>query len=94
MDKTVIDRIREMEQYFDLVSGAARKDPESVYSSPDLSDALRALTDYFDSGLWRNDFELDEQGLIPGDIKRGVLSEDGLYNLLMEITGVKSGAGE
>ena len=28
------------------------------------------------------DFELDEEGKLPADLKRGVLSEDGIYNLL------------
>ena len=28
------------------------------------------------------DYEADEAGQIPTDLKRGVLSEDGLYNLL------------
>ena len=28
------------------------------------------------------DYEADEAGQVPTDLKRGVLSEDGLYNLL------------
>jgi len=35
-----------------------------------------------DSGQWLADYELDEAGGLPPDLKRGVLSEDGLYNLL------------
>jgi len=34
------------------------------------------------SGQWKNDFEADEKGLLPQELKKGVLSEDGLYNLL------------
>ena len=41
------------------------------------------LSSYYES-IWKEDFEADEQGLIPKDMKRGVLSEDGLYNLLQE----------
>ena len=41
------------------------------------------LSSYYES-LWKEDFEADEQGLIPKDTKRGVLSEDGLYNLLQD----------
>ena len=41
----------------------------------------KILSSYYES-LWKEDFEADEKGLIPKDIKRGVLSEDGLYDLL------------
>ena len=46
---------------------------------------LRILMRYYDGGQWLRDYELDEQGLIPKDLKRGVLSQDGLYNLLCAI---------
>ena len=41
------------------------------------------LSSYYET-LWKDDFEADEQGLIPKDMKRGVLSEDGLYDLLQQ----------
>ena len=31
------------------------------------------------------DYQLDEQGLFPPGLKRGVLSEDGVYNFLTEL---------
>ena len=34
------------------------------------------------SGEWLKDFEADERGKLPKNMPRGVLSEDGLYNLL------------
>lgn len=43
---------------------------------------IHQLEEYYTSPLWRKDFEDDLLGLIPSDIKRGVLSEDGVYNLL------------
>ena len=46
------------------------------------------LTDYLDSGAWREDFEADEAGLVPVELKRGVLSEDALYNLLGDIVSL------
>ena len=42
------------------------------------------LADYMDSGDWLRDYEADEQGRIPKDLKRGVLSQDGLYNLVCD----------
>ena len=42
----------------------------------------RLLEEYYTSGEWRGDYEADEAGLLPPDLKRGVLSQDGVYNLL------------
>ena len=41
-----------------------------------------ALSEYMSSGQWKEDFEADERGELPLNTPRGVLSEDGLYNLL------------
>lgn len=43
---------------------------------------------YLDSGEWQSDFEADERGEIPKDFPRGVLSEDGLYNVLYRFQDV------
>ena len=43
---------------------------------------LAALDAYYTSGLWLEDYEADERGELPPDLKRGVLSQDGLYDLL------------
>ena len=45
---------------------------------------LYELTSYYESGQWLQDFEADERGELPKNLKRGVLSEDGVYNLLSE----------
>lgn len=46
------------------------------------TELLPALSDYYSSDAWRRDFAADEAGLLPQDLKRGVLSEDGIYNLI------------
>ena len=43
---------------------------------------VEELTAYYESTAWREDFEADERGEIPVDVKRGVLSEDGKYSFL------------
>lgn len=43
---------------------------------------LQCLSDYLNSGDWQRDYEADEAGRIPRDMKRGVLSQDALYDLL------------
>lgn len=54
---------------------------ETENGSPEL---LKALSDYYSSSAWKRDYAADEAGLLPKDLKRGVLSEDGIYNLLEE----------
>lgn len=69
-----IDRIRYMEHCFDEVL-------ENPDGSPEL---VIILSNYLESGQWLRDYELDEQGLLPKDLKRGVLSQDALYGFLTE----------
>ena len=52
-------------------------------STNDIKQKLRILDDYYTSGQWLKDYEADEQGLLPYDLKRGVLSQDALYELLI-----------
>lgn len=67
-----IQRIKRMERCYD-----------SLRASP--SPRLRGiLTRYYASGRWLRDYELDEQGLLPQGLKRGVLSQDGLWDLLQD----------
>ena len=54
----------------------------SISDLQNMQDDIQKLADYYDSKQWHIDFEADEQGLYPDDLKRGVLSEDGIYNML------------
>ena len=63
--------------------------PIQIQDLKDLTLALSTLEAYYTSPAWRTDFEADEAGLLPPDLKRGVLSEDGIYNLLDEYKRVE-----
>lgn len=65
-------RVARYERLFD--EAAVSHDPEK----------LRLLEAYYTSGQWREDYEADERGELPPDLKRGVLSQDALYDLLEE----------
>lgn len=84
-DKRTTDRVRRMELYFDTVSYTLKNCPDMLKRDRYVSKMLKALTDYYENGLWQKDYELDEKGGFPADLKRGVLSQDGVYNLLQEI---------
>ena len=43
-----------------------------------------ALEHYYEGGCWKKDFEDDEAGLLPAYLKRGVLTEDAIYDLLTD----------
>lgn len=71
-----------MEQRLDSVSAAAKQLSAALDAYEAVKDDLDALGRYYDSRLWRQDFADDEAGLLPEGLKRGVLSEDALWNLL------------
>ncbi len=68
-----LDRIERVERYERLFD-ACSADPEPG--------KLRLLDAYYASGEWLEDYEADERGELPPDLKRGVLSQDALYDLL------------
>ena len=82
--KTRIARIRKMERLFDKASRSLSKLDKALDEYDAVKGQIGALNEYLDSGQWRKDYEADERGEIPPDMKRGVLSEDGLYNLLTD----------
>ena len=49
-----------------------------------IQDDVVQLDKYYSSDVWRQDFADDEAGLLPEELKRGVLSEDGIWNLLAD----------
>ncbi len=78
------DRIREMEQCLDKASQAVTKLAWALEEYLEVREDLATLTAYYDSPLWREVLEADEAGALPKDLKRGVLSEDAVYDLLTD----------
>ena len=77
-----IERIKWMEQRFNHAL-AAIKDGSAV-SLKAIKEDVAELSKYYGSDLWKQDFAADEAGKLPQDLKRGVLSEDGIWNLLAD----------
>ena len=77
-----LERIRYMEQLLDFVIEARKKQPISPEKKERIQKAIGILSDYYSSKEWKQDFADDEAGLLPKDLKRGVLSEDGIWNVL------------
>ena len=91
MEKSMIyeaaERIRQMEEVFDALQKAADTNPAAMREAASLKEMLRILTQYYENGQWLRDYELDEKGLLPQGLKRGVLAQDAVYELLGKIQG-------
>ena len=82
--KAIVERVERMERLYDEWRAvvASTGDVLDMYSS--ARERAGELLEYYDGGLWQKDFETDEAGLLPASLKRGVLSEDGVWNLLTD----------
>ncbi len=69
-EKERIERVEKYERLFD--EAAVCPDGEK----------RRLLEAYYTSGQWLEDYEADERGELPPGLKRGVLSQDALYDWL------------
>ncbi|MBR0113055.1 MAG: DUF4298 domain-containing protein [Clostridia bacterium] len=90
--KTQINRVERYEKIFDEVSAAAKQLSASLEEFEKLLPGAQKLDAYYTGSEWKKDFASDEEGLFPPGMKRGVLSEDGVYNLLEEIREIKERA--
>ena len=66
----IIERIEYMEALYDRAIETGAISPE--------------LIAYYESGQWLHDYEADERGQLPPTLKRGILSQDGLWELLQK----------
>ena len=78
-----VNRIEYMEGLYDKGLKVIKDAEENPQAFLDFQSDIKKLEGYLDDE-WKDDFSLDEQGKLPADLKRGVLSEDGLFNLLEE----------
>ena len=76
------ERIAHMEELFDKSEKVVERLATALEDFADIAPDIAELEAYYTSSQWRKDFEADEAGKLPHDLKRGVLSEDGLWNLL------------
>ncbi len=81
---TQTERIIYYEALFDRIRDAQERLRSAREEYEDLQPQLAELAAYYESGDWKRDFGDDEAGLLPADLKRGVLSEDGIWNVLEE----------
>ncbi len=83
-DDPRIARIRAMEARFSRAGETLAAYKAARAALLDGQAEIRALEDYYGGPLWREDLAADEAGELPPALRRGVLSEDGIYDLLEE----------
>lgn len=78
------ERIRQMEQRLERSAAAVMALSAALDRYEEVQEDISELEAYYGSETWKQDFADDEAGLLPPDLKRGVLSEDGIWNLLTD----------
>lgn len=79
-----IERIRQMELRLERSAAAVMELSAALDKYEAVQEDIKTLNQYYGSEEWKRDFADDEAGRLPADLKRGVLSEDGIWNLLSD----------
>ena len=77
-----IERIQHFETLLDRITPVLENLEEALDAFESIQEYVKELAAYYEDDDWREDFEADEAGKLPADLKRGVLSEDGIYDVL------------
>ena len=77
-----IERIQHFEMLLDRIAPVLENLEEALDAFEGIQEDVKELAAYYEDDDWREDFEADEAGKLPADLKRGVLSEDGIYDVL------------
>ena len=84
MSEERIERIKKMEEKLDNVTPKVNAFEETLGNLNSAFEDIKVLSDYYKKE-WKEDYEADEQGKIPKEVKRGVLSQDTLFDLLAKL---------
>ena len=79
-----IERIKQMELRMERAAKAVTELSAALDNYESVQEDIAELESYYGSEMWKQDYADDEAGRLPADLKRGVLSEDGIWNLLSD----------
>ena len=83
-----------MEEKFNRAAEAINALDSALSGYAEVLGDIKTLAEYIASDEWKEDFEADERGELPADLKRGVLSEDGIDTLLERYSEILALLGE
>ena len=78
-----------MERNLERATNALRALNDALDEYEAVQEALHELDSYYGSNTWKQDFSDDEQGRLPKNLKRGILSEDAIWNVLEDYRTLK-----
>ena len=81
---TRIERITEMERCRDASRAAVDRLAEAFDAYEAVQKDYIKLSEYYGSAKWNDDYDADAAGKLPAGLKRGVLSEDEVYDLITD----------
>lgn len=73
-----------MEAVLDEITSVIAQMSAAVDRYHDILPEIRKLSAYYGSADWNQDFNDDREGKLPADLKRGILSEDTVYDTLID----------
>lgn len=77
-----IERIKTMEEHLNKATAAVKALNDALDLYTEAQESLEIIDDYLVSDEWEKDFADSEAGRLPNDLKCGVLSEDGIWDVL------------
>ena len=77
-----IERIQHFEQLLDAATPVLKDLDAALDRFDGIQEAVLELSGSYGSEEWHADLAEDEAGNLPAGLKRGVLSEDGIYDVL------------
>ena len=83
-------RISQMEQRLDSATTALRVLSDALDKYAEAQKSIKILGEYYGSPEWRKDFADDEADRLPASLKRGVLTEDAIWDLLADDRELRS----
>lgn len=80
--KDIIKRINKMEKLYTKIDKVINKFEKALIEFKNIQNDVIELEKYYTGKEYKNDYELDENNKLPKDLKRGILAQDSIYNLL------------
>ena len=78
----IIERVSQMEAALVRLNDAINTVEGALDTYEQMWGDYHTLDKYYSGKAWWEDLEADNQGLLPEDLPRGVLSEDAVYDAL------------
>ena len=77
-----LQHIYAMENILDKATQKMDSLEKMIAEYENFQSEIKKLEAYYSSQQWKDDYAMDETGGFPEELKRGVLSQDGIWNML------------